>query len=775
MAKFDVGNYVCGNEDNGYTFTNHKSLCKVVRTDPLYVRVILTVSESIATHGTETYNVNEDKFTLTTYDSWVEQKQAAGETIYQRGGEKMIEGRKVVASMLSKAAIGDFRFDSEKENDIVKSCFDAIVPFFDRYGYVWNDDYVEDIIRTSIRNKGWIINLFRNHPNWDENKMMIRLSESFEKIEYGEAQTFTNWMREQAEKFLEKNEVKIHGFSYQDIRALTKHWDNTGRDRDYIKDMLARYQIIFEIISQKFRSDGKNIKASEETKEIYKIKESLRELDKMFDVSKTVLRPVLRDRVLEQNLQSIDGYYVTAETIDKYHKMMEVINLFSSHVAEKTLIKFIDQEFADRFNAIIPDLKLGNGLKLSKAIGRFCKWAGFDKVEEFKEVTHNGVTYSKDFGYKYRYPLFAEAVNPVEVKRPFIISINPVDFWLMSNGANWRSCQTLDVCGVDCVDSDNSHFGMYSSGTESYMLDEVTFIVYTIKENYEGDAYETQPKIIRNLFHMDEDKIVQGRLYPGSNDSERGFYMEVRNTIQKVVSDCLKVENYWELKKGVNECGEATYSRGTHYRDYVSHTGQCNVSYLKMVPKNRNKIVIGHDPICPNCGEEHSYEKNVLCEDCINDAQLYGVVCEECGDRFDPENDGVSFDDHHYCCCTCAENAGWVELEVRGWSTWCSTYDDEVHYSDYHSRYFHEESDDAIETIDGNWYMDSCETEANDYVWNEQEGAWIPSNEERKCCKCDQYFWNGSSYWNDDYHCCADCEDEVITEENEEEELQETA
>ena len=166
----------------------------------------------------------------------------------------------------------------------------------------------------------------------------------------------------------------------------------------------------------------------------------------------------------------------------------------------------------------------------------------------------------------------------------------------------------------------NSYHGQYSGGTLSYMLDETSAVFYTVDKSYDGDKIELEPKINRNMFHIGNNKIVQGRVYPQTSDGNGDTYTEIRNIVQKVIADCMGRPNMWTLKRGTSECEKVIISKGVHYRDYENFES-CNVSYLKLDNDeiDENKITVGHTPICPCCGETHYNSEAIECECCYTE------------------------------------------------------------------------------------------------------------------------------------------------------------
>ena len=292
------------------------------------------------------------------------------------------------------------------------------------------------------------------------------------------------------------------------------------------------------------------------------------------------------------------------------------------------------------------DLRIVAGQKFSRIINKLCTKVGIDKVE----------------GYQQKFAKFGDDINELSIKRHTIISINPIDYLTMSFGNSWASCHTIDK--LNDRNCPNSYSGQWSGGTLSYMLDGSTVVFYTVDKAYEGTDFELQNKVNRCMFNLGEDKLIQGRVYPQSNDGDQTIYNEVRAIMQKTVSEMFNVNNLWILKQGTSACSDVTYSQGAHYRDYL-HYSNCNVSYLKPdsgYEKNPKKIVIGHKGICPTCGEEHSSENYIICSNCVNNVKR----CPHCG-KVIRNDDHIEIDGQVYCsnCAKyCAHHQRW-EIDTR--------------------------------------------------------------------------------------------------------------
>ena len=389
----------------------------------------------------------------------------------------------------------------------------------------------------------------------------------------------------------------------------------------------------------------------------------------------------------------------------------------------------ISEHTANHLNGIFTELKFHNGQKTSRVVNKICQYLGLDKAD----------------GYNKEFAKYADSLSPMTIKRHTILSINPLDYLPMSFGNSWASCHTIDKDNKRCMP--NAYSGCYSSGTVSYMLDEVSMVLYTVDASYEGDEYWNEPKINRQMFHYGNEKLIQARLYPQDNDGNGDVYTPYRNIVQQIIATIFDYPNLWTLNKGTQSIREYVLSAGTHYRDYYSFDS-CTISRIKG-SENSYKINIGAAPMCINCGCHHSVEDNISC--CGN-----GYYCSDCGDRID-EDDVVWIDGEPYCrdCCYYCEYCGEYH---RGHNT--------------HVRNYGDVCDDCLDNF---YYCEEC----GEYV-REYDIHWVESEEKyvcedcldeyyTSCDDCGEYFRNGNMHEHDGEMFCDDCYEERMSDENEEE------
>lgn len=236
-----------------------------------------------------------------------------------------------------------------------------------------------------------------------------------------------------------------------------------------------------------------------------------------------------------------------------------------------------------------PELK--KGTKTSRAFNHVCTHYGIDKMypKDVTTVRDGQATTKTVYPYDKMFAQFADLVSDLKRKLYFVISLNPLDYFTMSVGVNWKSCHHIET-------------GSWKGGCMSYMLDKTSMITYVIS-TLEGDIHEA-PKYYRQMYHYKNNLFVQNRLYPQGNDGATDLYEKFRGFVIEEFSPLLDVDEHWCARQGT---GGFVYSEGVHYRDYGNNI-KCGVFY----PKSRaddaqnQKMTIGHEGICIKCGRAHS-------------------------------------------------------------------------------------------------------------------------------------------------------------------------
>ena len=433
---------------------------------------------------------------------------------------------------------------------------------------------------------------------------------------------------------------------------------------------------------------------------------------------------------------------------------------FIQDIKEQFFNETMNDDIA-RLNSRNDNFKLRNNMKSSKAILKLCKEMGWDKLSHTGELYSSTPERPKYDSFDYEYAMLCDNINPIKTTRHTCLSLNPVDFLLMSNGTSWESCHYIDY-----YDSDP---GCYSSGTISYMLDECSFIFYTVDADFCGEDIELEEKLQRQVFGYKDEVFIQSRLYPQSMDcGAEAIYTDIRNIVQKVISDCLEKPNLWtKTTSDVNDIVEQGYG-ATCYPDWrpgCPGSTHCSISKLKGTT-NLPKIILGAKPICIECGGTHHVENSITC--CSRSG---GYYCAKCDSWID-EDDVYWVHDEAYCgdCTVYCEDCGDYEVyddatQVYYYnrygnkcSKWvCTDCLESYSHCDCCDEYWHD--DDIIRTEEGNYYCPEC---------NDSYGI---------CEECDEYHDLDELTYDEvtEKYYCQDCYEKLIEEREEEEKAYEEA
>ena len=465
--------------------------------------------------------------------------------------------------------------------------------------YAPTDKGLNALLDVYNKEKGWMYPYFMSHPNYIGNGKIAFSSDYHRKVNVSGCRDFMYWISDNLkENYLEKYEVKCCGMTFAEA-------ENAYNRLDSIVTWMRRIE------NTKLGSGLATCRVNGMT-----LKEITSERKRLY---------YIKSKIEDNNVYAGGDHYLPAKKYEDLRKLQNFINTIhdSPHM-------FTTAEEIDNLNELTKslDLRIVAGQKFSRIIGKFCRKLGIDKLEDYQQ----------------KFAKFGDDINELAIRRHTVISINPIDYLTMSFGNSWSSCHTIDK--LNDRNCPNSYRGMYSGGTLSYMLDGASIVFYTVDKKYDGTDFEFEPKVNRCMFHIGEDKIIQGRVYPQNNDGDQTIYNEIRAIMQKTVSEMLNTNNLWIIKQGTSICDTMSDSCGAHYRDYL-HFSNCNVSWLKPSEgklKNTNKIKIGHSGICLKCGEEHSNCDSIICNDCFAEVKR----CPHCGRRVG-ENDHIEIDGQIYC------------------------------------------------------------------------------------------------------------------------------
>ena len=408
--------------------------------------------------------------------------------------------------------------------------------------------------------------------------------------------------------------------------------------------------------------------------------------------------------ILENNKNS---YFSDEDRRAFILKQVELASKTTPHVGQKTsrfirnLITTVNGNLKGEEKRLSVQLSFeteiaGNGDVVHIAKGNVVK-DGWDSIMEVSTSRHNeAYTGDEEPGLKEKlmntfweksFANYADAINPVVFTRPTVLSLDYVDYILMSHGNGWESCHWINK-------EDATAGGCNSGGTWSYANDAVSYILYTTREDVETD-YELADKVTREVVIFDEYKheLICDRVYPQSNDYGcSSVYTEHRNAAQKIISSIYGYSNLWnvfnfcgsngsyadeELKEFPREPLINTPSDACQYWDYHYFKSSLNVPkeiltayHHDYVPEldpgtnsrrllikymNRNgEISVGESAYCPICGDNIRYngDTHFICSDCASedDGREY---CASCGYAYDEEELHYCNDGEYRCddCC----------------------------------------------------------------------------------------------------------------------------
>lgn len=318
---------------------------------------------------------------------------------------------------------------------------------------------------------------------------------------------------------------------------------------------------------------------------------------------KVNLRRLSTPSALEDAATKLNQFGVSGVTVDsqkRFDYFQEVVAFFSNYLSGS-----ISNDTAAYINARMPvrgkATDVSRGMKTSRAFNRACSAFGVDK--------HTSVIEGKTVNlYEREFAKYSDIINQGAHNRKFVVSVHPYDYLTMSFGKSWASCHTIDTQNRRGMD--HAYHGQYCNGTLSYMLDDTSIITYVVNKD---DDIQTAGKLYRNMFHWNGSTLLQGRVYPQANDGCTDLYKTLRLYMQNVLSGCLGVEDMW-VQHG-NEIDDLSISSyGSHYRDYENFE-DCNYSSIKGSDYSK-RFMIGHNGICPYCGEITHMQSRLSHDDC---------------------------------------------------------------------------------------------------------------------------------------------------------------
>lgn len=412
----------------------------------------------------------------------------------------------------------------------------------------------------------------------------------------------------------------------------------------------------------------------------------------------------------------------------------------------------------------LPQAYIHEGTKCTKALIRLLRQFGVPAVRYPDSLQEEDSYLYKVMETEWRariasfYTQYADAMNPLELKRQVLISVNPADFLGMSIGNSWNSCHDI------------RNSGGWQAGCSSYAYDKQTIIMYTVEANTPEDEITKASKLSRQLIFWNGSVLFPCRIYPQCTDGDSEVYAQFRQIIEEVMATCLGVPNLW--KKVCDNAGEdcSFISEGRQYKDYSSSSYSFRVYAPSEWDRHDLSFHIGSDDaICLSCGDYLTDDGAVVCDSCMGARHS----CARCGDYYD--EDDMTYIDGEYVCEYCRDN----------YYTYCD-HCGEYHDSDYtyevyvrsrwgnrreYSEYWCEDcvNRDAFfcegsETYYADYDYDSIQTE-DGYTL---EKNWAEDNASY-CEECERFWYLDSHstvrYREDaEEYMCDDCYEEWLKE-----------
>lgn len=195
----------------------------------------------------------------------------------------------------------------------------------------------------------------------------------------------------------------------------------------------------------------------------------------------------------------------------------------------------------------------------------------------------------------------------------------------------------------------------------------------------------------------------------------------------------------WTIKRD-SKMTKLIATSGTHYPDYV-HFSDCNMSVFSetKIPNRYGVVKIGHNPICVECGCEHTTQNNINC--CHGQ---YGF-CPECGAIVDDDDNATEVDGEYYhndCVFYCEYHERYEPLNehyanVERYGDICTDAYNSGNFGYCEDCECYFTDDELVPTVNGYVCRDCL---ADDYVWVESESEYYPAEDCYYCPECNEYF-----------------------------------
>lgn len=573
------------------------------------------------------------------------------------------------------------------------------------FGHETAEKGMSKIWEVFAQNKANVAEILSRHSGWDSEIMAIRLTEEYNtSVDKEKIKAFARFLSTRLDRWCSKREVKYACMTRKEVREAMSR--------------ITQCVTAINNIPRKYQPVLVGGMTTEELAMEY------RRLDHIDDRFFGTVR--------------FDDYYLTTENYYQAASIKDtIVNIraYYENVLDEDFAKILNRNAkhffpVDAQGKTITKVRFAKGQKTSKAVSKFFSLVGEDfvkfkdiQVKRWTDQSGNSHEREYDMGWNGQFASYGDGINPIKVKRYTFISVNPLDYLTMSFFSNTSSCHTIDYNNLRPNNDRDGHayHGCYQSGTLSYMLDGASIVMYTTRDDVDIKHPWNYDKLNRCMFHLGEEKFVQGRLYPDGRDKEGDdetitIASCFRNIFQRVISECWGCTNLWNIKR---DNYEYTISDGTHYRDYEEYDD--TLTCILKGGENRTPVRIGHMPICPMCGEEHGNEESLHCgsrHKCYHDG--HHVRCARCGCWVDITASDVIHDldtDRYYDDHWCANASGVY---------WCQNVDEwhskDVYRDSGSGDYFYDPNNERV-TFRSYCFIN--EEAANNYgFFRNENGTW---------------------------------------------------
>lgn len=456
----------------------------------------------------------------------------------------------------------------------------------------------------------------------------------------------------------------------------------------------------------------------------------------------------MKEKLVELLKLLNDDYEVNSKAVDYYSKIgqgknEEILKLFSK--AQEGRLIFNSEEVNNKLNKIDASNELAPTSNLAelqrdvsgtpfydKNIAQFVNKLDIDREGKIQHPEYKGQKFGRIVSNFIKnqaiiYDIPKEETNwlinhyvqqkwakkvMLEKDEVLVLSINPIDILLASNGTNWTSCLNLED-------------GDYKDTVLNYLTMPDAFIAFIAKKD------NLEKKIARSWVYLNRNGMSVQHEYP-NHDSKLLPYS---------IFGVLNLTTMFEIS-------EIDYvnAKKEGYVDLVKFSNPIALSTVE-----RNTYDLDSENLCLSCGDQT--EHNVYCDCC-------STYCDCCGERMDEYNET---NDGLLICDVCAENDYvWSDYED------CYISEERALWSNFEDTYFPEDSEDFV-------YIKSIDDYVlvEDAIQCEGCGEWILPDEVYKdeedggeyCLDCIEETEDKKLYYENKVEECLNCDRKFLKEE----------